>query len=234
MAQPELKPLIDPTWIHLGKELSPSVDWGGYRTAGLSAWARVFLTVHYYYLRRFRHLPMRRAVLNDLYREFRERTTVLPFHYGRGERMSFEDRSFDFVFSEHFFEHLFLDEAAALFGECKRVLKRGGCIRTVVPDADLRTYEAPESVGFTTEGATWTDPGKHKTRWSLYSLAYVLEQQGLRVRGVVFCDKEGGYHNDPPKPDDPFYDGCTDHESIMSTGYIRRFGHSLVVDARRS
>lgn len=232
LAQPELAPLIDPSWTHLGSELSPTVDWDRYRSAGLPALIRGWLTVHYYYFRLFRHLPVRRRVMQKLYESLRRRSNFVPFSFRKGERLEFDDGSFDFIFSEHFLEHLFLDDAAALLAECRRLLKPSGCLRTVVPDADLRTYEAPEPVGFTTEGMAWTDPGKHKTRWSIYSLSWVLEQQHLRPRGVVYCDKEGGYHHDPPESDDPFYSGCTDLESIVTTRYVRRFRNSLVVDAR--
>src|SRR6266542_1237270 len=39
------------------------------------------------------------------------RPEVIPFFYQKGDVLPYEDGTFGFVFSEHFFEHLFLDEA---------------------------------------------------------------------------------------------------------------------------
>ena len=97
------------------------------------------------------------------------------FYYKRGNILPFADDTFTFAFSEHFFEHLFLDEACELLKECFRVLRSGACLRVVVPDADLRTYMAPEPAAYSTGDGRWTHPDKHKTRWSIYSLSYVLE-----------------------------------------------------------
>jgi predicted SAM-dependent methyltransferase len=58
-------------------------------------------------------------------------------------RLPFPDASFDFVFSEHFIEHLGLEEGRAFFRESKRILKPGGILRTATPNlrfaADLCT-----------------------------------------------------------------------------------------------
>jgi predicted SAM-dependent methyltransferase len=154
----------------------------------------------------------------------------LPFFYKKGDRLRFDDETFVYIFSEHFFEHLFLDEACELLKECVRVLAPGGCIRVVVPDADLRTYQPIERVGFTTGDPRWFHPDKHKTRWSIYSLSYVLAEIGLRTRGVVFCDKHGKYHQNAPI-DTSFYAKCPDQGFIANTDYILRYSKSLVVDA---
>ena len=42
--------------------------------------------------------------------------------------------SVDFIFSEHFVEHLDPNEAVAFFQEAKRVLRSGGIMRTAMPD----------------------------------------------------------------------------------------------------
>lgn len=50
----------------------------------------------------------------------------------------FPDGTFDYVQSEHMIEHLTYPEGLAMLGECCRVLKAGGRIRTATPD--LRVY----------------------------------------------------------------------------------------------
>jgi predicted SAM-dependent methyltransferase len=153
------------------------------------------------------------------------------FYYKRGNTLPFADDTFSFAFSEHFFEHLFLDEACELLKECFRVLRVRACLRVVVPDADLRTYMAPEPAAYSTGDSRWTHPDKHKTRWSIYSLSYVLEQIGFLTRGVVFCDRYGEYHVRTPDDSEPFYDNCLDRDLVLQTEFIDRFHDSLVVDA---
>jgi len=45
-----------------------------------------------------------------------------------------DSASVDFIFSEHFIEHLSRDQGAAFLRECYRVLKPGGVIRISTPD----------------------------------------------------------------------------------------------------
>jgi len=161
------------------------------------------------------------------------RDAYLSFYWKRGDRLPFDDGAFTFVFSEHFFEHLFLDEAAELLKECYRVMQPGACLRIAVPDADLRTYLDPEPVGFSTGDGRWYHPDKHKTRWSIYSLGYVLEQIGFVTRPVVYCDKYGDYHVDLPEPSEPFYAACLDHDIVLDWTYVGRFRNSLIVDASK-
>src|SRR3989339_897550 len=45
-----------------------------------------------------------------------------------------KDSSVDFIYTSHFFEHLYRYEVFALLKECYRVLKPSGKIRIVIPD----------------------------------------------------------------------------------------------------
>jgi len=50
--------------------------------------------------------------------------------------LPFGTSTVDFIFSEHFIEHLDFGEGTNLFKECLRVLKPGGVIRTATVDLD--------------------------------------------------------------------------------------------------
>lgn len=52
------------------------------------------------------------------------------------KRFPYSDETFDFVFSCHMLEHLFVHKAQACIAEIFRVLKPGGICRVVVPDLD--------------------------------------------------------------------------------------------------
>lgn len=66
----------------------------------------------------------------------------IRFRMDFSRKLPFRDSSFDGVFSEHVLEHFDLGGGAALLREIYRILKPGGCVRIVVPDAQflLRQY----------------------------------------------------------------------------------------------
>jgi len=55
-------------------------------------------------------------------------------HHDLSYGIPFEDGSVDYVYSSHFLEHLFRQDAARLLKESFRVLRYGGAIRICVPD----------------------------------------------------------------------------------------------------
>lgn len=50
--------------------------------------------------------------------------------------LPFSDHTFDYIFSEHFIEHITYLEGFHLLRECRRVLKPGGKIRVATPNAE--------------------------------------------------------------------------------------------------
>ncbi|MGL4880978.1 MAG: class I SAM-dependent methyltransferase, partial [Waterburya sp.] len=157
------------------------------------------------------------------------KTDFREFYYQPNGKLEFEDNTFDFIFSEHFFEHLFLNEAVKLLKECRRILKPHGVIRIVVPDADLRIYEKPEDSGFPNSKVPWSHPDKHKTRWSIYSLPLAIKDAGLIPRPIMYCDKHGEFFNSIPESSDSQYNYSEDKKFVFSLDYIRRTP-SLIVD----
>lgn len=55
-------------------------------------------------------------------------------------KFPYDDNSIDFIFSEHFIEHLTEDEGILYFKECFRMLKPGGVVRTSTFDIDNLMY----------------------------------------------------------------------------------------------
>lgn len=154
------------------------------------------------------------------------------WHYNKGDRLDFDDNTFSFIFSEHFFEHLFLDEASALFKECHRVLKPGGVIRTVVPDADLRADLPSEPLGFPNPKLGWQHPGKHKTRWSVYMLDEVLRWCEFDPLWVRYWDKFGALGElSSVELEQRYQDTCDprDLRLLQDLSYVKR-KRSLIVD----
>lgn len=210
-----------PSWVNLG-EAPPDENVVHDSTREEKGWAPML-----------RRLGRRKHRVDpSLYRG----ANFIAYYFRPGVFLPFSDESFGFVFSEHFFEHLFMDEAFELFRDCFRVLQRGGVLRTVVPDADLRVYEAPEPVGLGRDGRLkdlslpWTNPNKHKSRWSLHNLPLLLTQAGFAAVPLTYCDRDGRLHRNDPRALADSYEGCVDRDMIFRTDYISR-PMSLVVDA---
>ena len=158
-----------------------------------------------------------------------DKTHFQQFYFHKGDNLPFHDRSFNFIFSEHFFEHLFFDETISLFRECHRILKPFGVVRICVPDADLRTYEQPEPAGYPDNRLPYTHPNKHKTRWSVYCLTEALKLTGFLAVPLRYCNKYGEYKKCSPNNQISSYDGCPEKELIYTFDYINRID-SLIVD----
>ena len=63
--------------------------------------------------------------------------------YDCRKSLPFRDESVRGIFCEHFFEHLdYTEEVPYFLSECHRVLKKGGVLRLILPDAEryLRAY----------------------------------------------------------------------------------------------
>jgi predicted SAM-dependent methyltransferase len=66
-----------------------------------------------------------------------------------GRPLPLPSESFDGVFCEHVIEHFSLEDGERIAREIHRVLRRGGCFRIIVPDAELalqRYFDAPDEM----------------------------------------------------------------------------------------
>lgn len=62
-----------------------------------------------------------------------------------GEKFPFPQNTFQFIYSEHIFEHLTFHQALNMLKECYRVLKPGGVLRMATPNFDflMGLYQNP-------------------------------------------------------------------------------------------
>lgn len=68
----------------------------------------------------------------DRYCELLEQHVFI--HHDLSHSIPLKDRTADFIYSSHFLEHLFKQDAERLLADCYRALKPGGIIRICVPD----------------------------------------------------------------------------------------------------
>jgi len=210
---PVLEAFLDTSWMHLGTE-TPKHRRGRLRGALRRGLAKVRKSG-----------GTSEAEVEALY----GRTNFEPFYFRKGDILPLDDGSISFIYSEHFFEHLFRDEALSLFRECHRILRPFGVIRTCVPDSDLRTYEPPEPEGYPDIDLPLTHPDKHKTRWSVYSLSEALREAGMESVPLRYCDRKGNYIRTDPCDIRDSYENCPDGEMIFNLTYVMR-PDSLIVD----
>ncbi len=89
---------------------------------------------------RLNHLPafLRRTVRAAWRITGRQRVLVYPEHVkylNLNHRLPFPDNSVDAIYASHVWEHLHLNVAKRITLDCARVLKPGGILRVVVPEA---------------------------------------------------------------------------------------------------
>ncbi len=209
-----LRVFSDPTWINFGEVFSPAIPERVSKVSwlhkGKQLIKRGLRALNREYDQRCKAREDARVSRQERIQAMEVSPFFRPFWRSIDGRLDFSDNTFSFVFSEHFFEHIWPDEAYALFRECFRVLRREGVLRISVPDADLRTYEGPEPIAFDAGTLApsrhgWTHPGVHKTRWNIYLLRLLLFQAGFQVRPIVYCDKDGRYFSDWPLKGDTHY-----------------------------
>jgi predicted SAM-dependent methyltransferase len=208
--------IADPSWVHLG---DAEVNW---KTKFKTELQRG----NWYFSAQAVYRAVRPLHSLQKLQKFYSKTDFREFYYQAGERLDFENNTFDFIYSEHFLEHFFMDEALELLKEFHRILKPNGVVRTVVPDSDLRTYEKLESLP---RNRAWTHPETHKTRWSIYSLPLIIKMAELVPRPIMYCDKYGEFFNLTPSESDLEYQDSEDKKFIFSLDYIQRLP-SLIVD----
>lgn len=60
----------------------------------------------------------------------------LDINWDLSKGLPFDDNSVDYIYHEHFIEHLTYEQGLVFMQECYRVLKLGGVMRTACPDLD--------------------------------------------------------------------------------------------------
>jgi SAM-dependent methyltransferase len=228
LSRPATEILCTQDWIHLGE---PPIDWSaeireqfsfGWWITGFRLWLASLYRARF---PRYSASELERLYAASVFREF---------FFKAGDRLDFENDTFDFIVSEHFFEHLFLPDAVALLKECQRILKPGGVIRTCVPDADLRSYAPPEKPGYPSARVSWAHHQKHKSRWNVYSLSEALRISGLQATPIQYCTSDGLYHDDLHQSTARAQQENHPASALISTtAYFRRLP-SLIVDGQKA
>lgn len=73
-----------------------------------------------------------------------DRTTAADMFHDLSKGLPFGNDTADFIYAEHFLEHLSRADGVRFLAECRRVLKPGGVIRISMPDLRefVRLYQA--------------------------------------------------------------------------------------------
>lgn len=112
-------------------------------------------------------------------------------HHDLSFGIPFETCSADHIYTSHFLEHMFKDEARQLIQEAYRVLRPGGTIRVCVPDLArvISMYEAgarEEALSFCFPSARPNYLGRHNYAYDFEMLSTLLCSVGFER--IVRCD----------------------------------------------
>jgi len=110
------------------------------------------------------------------------------------------DNTVDFIYSSHFFEHLFKDDTANLLNACAQVLKPGGIIRISIPDLAYavslyglgKKTEMLEDYFFVSGKGSYL--ARHKYMYDFDLIKTALEQAGFS--DVTRCEYRQGKTSD--------------------------------------
>ena len=106
------------------------------------------------------------------------------------------ENTLDFIYSSHFFEHLFKDDAANLLKACAQALKPGGIIRISIPDLAYavslygqgKKTEMLEDYFFAVNRGSYLS--RHKYMYDFDLIKAVLKQAGFS--DVTRCEYQQG------------------------------------------
>jgi predicted SAM-dependent methyltransferase len=93
-----------------------------------------------------------------------------------------DDAVFDGIFTEHTLEHLSFDEVKRLLAECLRIMKPGGRIRVIVPDASIvvENYVRKNDRFFAEFEDAMLAPRGRKLQSRMEALSFELQENGHR------------------------------------------------------
>lgn len=126
-------------------------------------------------------------------------------HHDLSHSLPLKDQTADFIYSSHFLEHLFKQDALRLLSECQRVLKPGGIVRVCVPDlayavslyAAGKKEKMLENYFFVEDKSSFL--ARHKYMYDFELLEFLLEKAGFSQ--VVRCSYRQGKTPDIDKLD---------------------------------
>lgn len=118
----------------------------------------------------------------------------LDLHWDVRKKLPFKDNSVDFIYNEHFFEHLSIEESLSVLNDFKRILKPNGVIRISMPDLDeivqiyLNPHYKPEdfSAVMGTELLTKAEFLNVYFRWWGHQWLYNWEELERRLKTAGF------------------------------------------------
>ena len=120
----------------------------------------------------------------------------LFLYHDLSHSLPISENSVNFIYSSHFFEHLFKDDAAALLKSCARALKPGGIIRISIPDLAYavslyslgRTSVMLDDYFFVEGKGSYL--ARHKYMYDFAMIKKALEQAGFT--NVIRCEYQQG------------------------------------------
>lgn len=126
-------------------------------------------------------------------------------HHDLSHSLPLKDQTADFIYSSHFLEHLFKQDAERLLKESYRVLKPGGTIRVCVPDLAYAVFlyahgekeKMLENYFFVEDKESFL--ARHKYMYDFELLKNLLEKIGFSQ--VVRCEYRQGRTPDIVKLD---------------------------------
>lgn len=165
--------------VNIGSGLSVADGWinvDASLNAFFSKWPRFFLNALYSASGTKQHYSFQ-----EYYRILRNNLFV---HHNVEYGIPFPDESVDCLYSSHFLEHLFRDDARRLVKEAHRVLKKGGIIRICVPNLEYAVSlyqkgEKEKTLSYFFVDSKYGYFHQHKYMYDFDTLKQLFEEAGF-------------------------------------------------------
>jgi len=162
--------------VNMGSGLSVAAGWTNVDASMnvfFSRWPRFILRM-LYRTSGFKQWYSRDEYCNTL----RDRVFV---HHNVKYGIPFPDQSVDYLYSSHLLEHLLREDAKTLLKAARRVLKKGGVIRTCVPDLEypILLYQKGDREEAMDCFFTYFSLHDHKYMYDFDLLKQLLEEVGF-------------------------------------------------------
>lgn len=119
------------------------------------------------------------------------------------KRMKFKSNSVDYIYSSHMLEHIYPKGVKFFLFECKRVLRKGGVLRLLLPDIEYSARQYLKSVKDPNSANTFSKliyatsfkegyKNSHKWMYDKYSLSKILKDVGFS-KVIVGKFKKGSF-----------------------------------------
>ncbi len=141
----------------------------------------------------------------------------------------FKPHTIDVLLAEDVWEHLTREEGFKAAKICFKYLKKGGYLRTAVPDG---FHPNPAYINYVKQGGAGPGSNNHKVLYNYFDFKNLFERAGFTVRLLEYFDENGKFHYQQWKKEDGMIKRSERFDKRNKNGKLNYT--SIILDAVKS